>query len=135
MKNILKIAKSGLKLGDKDFYLASGDIHYFRIHPNDWKHRLDLAKDFGLTAIQVYVPWHLHEPKEGEFDFFGGVGELNLRGFLELVKDSGLKIMFRPAPFICSECDLGGLPSWLLKRRGIALRSRDEKYIDPVKNY
>ena len=43
--------------------------------------------------------------------------------------------MFRPAPFICSECDLGGLPSWLLKRRGIALRSRDEKYIDPVKNY
>lgn len=135
MKNILKISKSGLKLGDKDFYLASGDIHYFRIHPNDWKHRLNLAKDFGLTAIQVYVPWHLHEPKEGEFDFYGRVGELNLRGFLDLVKDSGLKIMFRPAPYICSECDLGGLPSWLLKRRGIVFRSRDEKYINPVKSY
>ena len=80
MKNILKIAKSGLNLGAKAFYLASGDIHYFRIHPNDWKHRLDLAKDFGFTAIQVYVPWHLHEPKEGEFDFFRWSRRVEFKG-------------------------------------------------------
>lgn len=31
--------------------------------------RLKLMKDFGLTCVQTYVPWNLHEPKEGQFDF------------------------------------------------------------------
>lgn len=135
MKGVLKISRSDLKLFDKDFYLASGDIHYFRVHPNDWAHRLNLAKDFGLTAIQVYVPWNLHEPKEGKFDFYGGIGELNLKGFLEAVKQAGLKMLFRPAPYICSEFDFGGLPSWLLKKRGIGLRCMDENYINAVERY
>jgi beta-galactosidase len=131
----LEISPSGLRLGGKDFYLASGDLHYFRIHPNDWEKRLQLAKDFGLTAIQTYVPWHLHEAKRGEFDFEGKIGELNLKAFLELVDSMGLKILFRPAPFICSECDMGGLPSWLIAEKDIGLRCCDEDYLAAVKSY
>ena len=35
-------------------------------------------KDFGLTAIQTYVPWNMHEPREDEFCF---QDNLDLAGF------------------------------------------------------
>ena len=75
---------------------------------------LDLAKDFGLNTIQTYVPWNKHEPKKGVFDF---EGMLDLAAYLKLAQEKGLYVMLRCAPYICSEWDLGGLPSWLLKDR------------------
>ena len=71
MKQLLEIKKDSLRLSGEPFFLISGSLHYFRILPYDWKRRLDLAKDFGLTAIQTYVPWNAHEPQPGEFDFSG----------------------------------------------------------------
>ena len=131
----LEIGKSGFKLYGEKFYLASGDIHYFRIHPSSWENVLDLAVDFGLTAIQTYVPWHLHEKKQGHFDFWGQDGELNLKGFLELCDKKGLKVLLRPSPYICSECDMGGLPAWLIKRGREIYRCCDADYINAVENY
>ncbi len=135
MHGKLEIAKSGFKLYGKKFYLASGDIHYFRIHPSSWENILNLAVDFGLTAIQTYVPWHLHEKKQGHFDFWGQDGELNLKGFLELCDKKGLKVLLRPAPYICSECDMGGLPAWLIKGGKEFYRCCDADYINAVENY
>lgn len=134
-KSCLEITKNGFKLYNEDFYLASGDVHYFRIHPSDWEQRLLLAKDFGLTAIQTYVPWHLCEKRPGEFDFFGGAGELDLKAFLTLADSIGLKVLLRPAPYICSECDMGGLPSWLIAQKDIELRCCGEEYLDAVRKY
>jgi beta-galactosidase len=128
----LEILKDGLKLDGKDFYLASGDMHYFRIMPGGWKRRLELMKDFGLTAVQTYIPWNMHEPEKGKFKF---EGILNLRAFIEMVDDTGLKVMLRPSPYICSEWDMGGLPSWLLKSGNICLRSTDPEFMDHVKSY
>lgn len=79
-------------------------------------------KDFGLTAIQTYVPWNLHEPEEGEYCF---EGNLNLAEFLELCGEIGLKVMFRPSVYMCSEWDLGGLPYWLLNKKGVSIRTSD----------
>jgi beta-galactosidase len=70
-EGLLEISQEGLNFNGKPFYLASGDIHYFRIVPQDWDQRLKLMRSFGLTAIQTYVPWNLHEPKPGVFDFAG----------------------------------------------------------------
>ncbi|MDD5603452.1 MAG: beta-galactosidase [Eubacteriales bacterium] len=128
----LEIKKDGLILGGKPFYLASGDMHYFRILPGGWKKRLGLMKDFGLTAVQTYVPWNLHEPEEGVFDF---AGRLDLAAFLELAHDTGLKVMLRPAPFICSEWDFGGLPWWLLKKKDAEVRCMDPDYIVAMSYY
>ncbi len=134
-KTRLEISKSGFKLNDKDFYLASGDIHYFRIHPSDWEQRLLLMKDFGLTAIQVYMPWHLHEPQHKKFDFYGCDGELNFKEFARLADKHELKILLRPAPYICSECDKGGLPAWLNEKKKISVRCCDKDYLKFVKSY
>ena len=59
----LEIRREGLFFDSKPFYLASGDMHYFRVLPGGWRRRLQLMKDFGLTAVQTYVPWNLHEPE------------------------------------------------------------------------
>ena len=132
MKSILNARNGKLYLNDEPFYLASGDIHYFRIHPSQWRERLKLMKDFGLTAVQMYAPWNLHEPKEGVFDFSG---MLDVGAFLDLCDEVGLKVMFRPAPFICAEWDFGGIPSWVAHDRDVLLRSLDERYINAVDGY
>lgn len=128
----LKIHKDGFTLGDKPFYMASGDIHYFRFFKEGWRRRLELMKDFGLTCIQTYVPWNLHEPEKGVFDF---EGNLNVSEFLELCQEIGLKVLFRPSPYICSEWDFGGLPYWLLKDRDMATRTSDERFMSHVREY
>ncbi len=131
-KQILEITKDGLKLGGSDFYLASGDFHYFRTLPGGWARRLELMRDFGLTAVQVYVPWNLHEKNEGEFDFSG---ILDLAAFLREADKAGLKVLLRPSPYICSECDSGGLPWWLLKNKNMSLRCNDSAYIAAIARY
>jgi len=131
-KELLEIKKDGLLLGGKPFYLASGSFHYFRTMPGGWRKRLELMKDFGLTAVQTYVAWNLHEPEEGKFDFSG---MLDLSAFLSLCQEVGLKVMLRPAPFICSEWEFGGMPWWLLKEKNQALRCMDERFTKAVHNF
>ena len=131
-KSILELNKDGIVFDGKPFYLASGDMHYFRFFKEGWKRRLQLMKEFGLTAVQTYVPWNLHEPEEGTFSF---EGNLNLAEFLRLCDEIGLKVMLRPSVYICSEWDFGGLPYWLLNKRGIALRTSDTLFMECVKKY
>ena len=125
----LRITKDGLYLGEKPFYLASGDMHYFRYFKGGWRRRLQLMKDFGLTAVQTYVPWDLHEPEDGEFHF---EDNLDLAAFLELCQEIGLKVMFRPSPYMCSEWDWGGLPYWLANK-DFCIRTCDEGYMQYVR--
>ncbi|MBQ7010085.1 MAG: beta-galactosidase [Clostridia bacterium] len=129
---MFEIRKDDTYLDGKPFRLYTGAIHYFRIHPSDWERRLTLMKDFGLTAASVYVPWNLHERHRGEFDF---TGHLDLAAFLECAAKVGLKVLLRPSPYICSECDMGGLPPFLLKNKDMVLRSSDPAYLAEVERW
>ena len=132
MNRTVEIKKDGVYLSGERFFLLSGDFHYFRTLPDGWKRRLELMKDFGLTAVTTYVPWNLHEPKKNEFNF-SGIADLPL--FLKMADEQGLKVILRCSPYMCAEWEMGGFPSWLLKDRTIALRTRDEKYMDAVASY
>lgn len=127
----LEIRPDGLRLGGAPFYLASGDMHYFRFRRVGWRRRLVLMKEFGLTAVQTYVPWDLHEPEKGQFRFDDA---LDLRAFLALCDEVGLKVMLRPSVYMCSEWDLGGLPYWLL-RENCTLRSSDPVFVAHMQTY
>lgn len=131
MKNLLEIHKDGLTFDDKPFYLASGDMHYFRTLKSGWKRRLQLMKDFGLTAVQTYVPWNLHEPEEGQFCFDG---DLDVAAFLDTCASVGIKVLFRPSGYMCSEWDLGGLPYWLLGKDA-DIRTSDENFMKYLRRY
>ncbi|MBO7762397.1 MAG: beta-galactosidase [Clostridia bacterium] len=109
----------------------AGDIHYFRIYPGGLRRRLTYMKAFGITVLQTYVPWSLHEPEKGQFCFDG---LCDLEGFLKLAQEMGFKVMLRPSPYICSECDFGGLPYWLLKEK-MSVRSHDPRYMKHVADY
>ena len=122
----LILEENGLKLGGRDFYLASGDMHYFRFFKDGWRRRLKLMKDFGLTCVQTYVPWNLHEAEEGQFDFSGN---LDLAAFIRMCGEEGLYVLLRPSPYMCSEWDFGGLPWWLLKHADVKIRCLDEIYM------
>lgn len=131
-KELLEIHKDGLTLGGKPFYIASGDMQYFRFFKGGWRRRLELMKDFGLTCVQTYVPWNLHEPEKGEYHF---EDNLDIAAFIRLCGEVGLKVLLRPSPYMCAEWDLGGLPYWLLKDRSIAIRTSDEGYMRHVRDY
>ncbi len=125
------LSPNQIHIDGKPFELICGDIHYFRIYPGGLRRRLELMKAFGLTAVQTYVPWNLHEPKKGEFCFNG---LCDLEGFLALCAELELKVLLRPSPYICSEWELGGLPPWLL-REGVALRTSDPRYLAHISDY
>uniref|UniRef100_A0A672LJU3 Beta-galactosidase n=1 Tax=Sinocyclocheilus grahami TaxID=75366 RepID=A0A672LJU3_SINGR len=117
-----------LKDGEAFRYI-SGSIHYSRIPRVYWKDRLLKMYMAGLNAIQTYVPWNFHEPVPGQYDFSG---DRDLEHFLQLCQDIGLLVIMRPGPYICAEWDMGGLPSWLLKKKDIVLRSSDPDYLAAV---
>lgn len=124
--------KDTFLLDGKPFTILSGSIHYFRVHPADWRHSLYNLKAMGFNTVETYVPWNLHEPRPGEFDFGGMV---DLARFLDEAAELGLWIIVRPSPFICAEWEWGGLPAWLLADRAMRPRSRDPRFLDAVARY
>lgn len=109
--------------------IISGAIHYARVHPDQWRHRLRMLQAMGADTVETYVPWNLHEPREGEHTF---TGIANLGAFLDLAHEVGLRAIVRPGPYICAEWENGGLPWWLTSRPGIAIRTRDPRYLAAV---
>lgn len=104
-------------------------MHYARVPSTYWRDRLQKMKDCGLNAVQTYVPWNFHELEHGMFDFSG---DKDLAGFLKTAQNVGLLVILRAGPYICGEWDMGGLPSWLLRHKDIALRTSDPIYLSYV---
>ena len=119
-------------IDDNKFKILSGAIHYFRIHPSQWEDTLFNLKSLGFNTVETYIPWNIHEPHEGSFDFNG---IKDIEKFIEVAEKIGLYVILRPTPYICAEWEFGGLPAWLLKDKGIKLRSTDANFIDKVRNY
>ena len=54
-------------------------------------------KALGLNTIQTYVPWNLHEPRPGQFNFNRSA---DLLSFLKLAHELDLLVMLRVGPYI-----------------------------------
>ena len=122
---------SSFYLDGQEFKILSGAIHYFRIQPEDWYHSLYNLKALGFNTVETYVPWNMHEPKKGQFDF---QGILDIEKFLQIAQDLGLYVIVRPSPFICAEWEFGGMPAWLLTE-DMRIRSSDAPYLQAVADY
>lgn len=112
--------------------LLSGAMHYFRVVPEYWRDRLLKLKAMGLNTVETYVPWNLHEPRPGRFRFSG---QLDIVRYLTLAAELDLMAIVRPGPYICSEWDLGGLPSWLLRDPQMRLRCAYPPYLRAVDRF
>lgn len=115
-----------------EYTVISGAMHYFRIPREYWRDRLLKLKECGFNTVETYTAWNLHERREGEFDFSG---MLDIGEYISLAEEVGLNVILRPGPYICSEWEFGGLPSWLLTYRGMSLRSNDGAFLAAVRRY
>ncbi|XP_060086109.1 beta-galactosidase-like [Ylistrum balloti] len=111
----------------KPFRYVSGSIHYSRIPQYYWKDRLLKMYAAGLDAIQVYVPWNVHQPLENKFDFDG---QNDVVQFISMAKEIGLLVVLRAGPYIDGEWEFGGLPAWILQKNpNTVFRTMDPVYI------
>ncbi len=130
---------SDFRIGDDDFLLdgkpfrvLSGALHYFRVHPDQWRDRIRKARQMGLNTIETYVAWNAHAPRAGEFDLSGG---LDLGRFLDDVAAEGMRAIVRPGPYICAEWTNGGLPAWLFASGSVGVRRDEPQYLAAVAEY
>ncbi|XP_045415972.1 beta-galactosidase-1-like protein isoform X3 [Lemur catta] len=114
------------------FRYVSGSLHYFRVPRVLWADRLLKMRMSGLNAIQFYVPWNYHEPHPGVYNFNGS---RNLIAFLHQAAIAKLLVILRPGPYICAEWEMGGLPSWLLQKPKIHLRTSDPDFLAAVDSW
>ncbi|KAK7812737.1 hypothetical protein U0070_012400 [Myodes glareolus] len=133
-------------LEDSTFQIFGGSIHYFRVPREYWRDRLLKMKACGLNTLTTYVPWNLHEPERGKFNFSGNLDleyvvlvlpylVRDRKAFIQLAAKIGLWVILRPGPYICSEIDLGGLPSWLLQDPNMKLRTTYRGFTKAVDLY
>lgn len=125
MRNFV-IEGGTFRLDGQEFRVLSGALHYFRVLPEQWRHRLRMLRAMGLNTVETYVPWNLHEPRPGDFRRMDELG-----AFLDAAAQEGLLAIVRPGPYICAEWDNGGLPSWLTGH----LRTHDPEYLSHVDRF
>ena len=79
----------------RPFRILSGSLHYFRVLPKAWPDRIAQMKRAGLNTIETYVPWNLHEPEMGNYQFSEGLTDLAT--FLKLVHEQEMFAIVRPS--------------------------------------
>ena len=120
-------------LNGKPKRLISGEFHYFRVHPAHWEDRLRRMRTAGLNTITTRVPWNVHEPQQSAFEFHG---MWNLADFMRLVHRLGFLLIVHVGPYIDGDWEFGGLPSWLLRDRHMAVRTASyQPFLDYVNRY
>jgi hypothetical protein len=126
---LLKLDSSSLLLDGKPWTPVMGEFHFARYPENEWREELLKMKAGGIDIVSTYVFWIHHEEIEGQFDWSGS---RNLRHFIQICQEVGLKAFVRCGPWDHGEVRNGGFPDWLLKK-GWKMRSNDTNYLAKTK--
>ena len=100
MTALLEPTADGFLRGGEKHLVISGAIHYFRVHPEQWRDRLRRLVAMGCNTVETYVAWNLHQP-DPETTTFTGIADLGR--FLDIAGEEGLDAIVRPGPYICAE--------------------------------
>jgi hypothetical protein len=92
-------------------HLYAGAMHYWRAEPDAWAPCLRAMHELGFTHVETPVPWRVHEPARGDFDW---TAERDVGAFIALARSIGLGVMIRPGPIAGAELTSFGLPDWVL---------------------
>ncbi len=125
----LSLDSHSLLLNGRPWTPVMGEFHYTRVPANEWREELLRMKAGGIDIVSTYVFWIHHEEVEGQFDW---TERRDLRRFVQLCGEVGLKVIVRCGPWCHGEVRNGGEPDWLLQK-GWKLRSNDPAYLEKVK--
>lgn len=109
--------------------LLCASLFYFRLPREQWRERLEQVRASGYTCVDVYLPWNFHELAPGRWSF---EGRRDVAAFLDLAHETGLYVVARPGPYICSEWDGGALPAWLGLDPELRVRQNEPRYLERV---
>jgi beta-galactosidase len=70
-------------------------MHYWRVDPLRWGACLRAMHGIGFTIVETYVPWRVHEPEPGEYEW---TGRNDLAKFCAAAQAAGLAVVIRPGP-------------------------------------
>lgn len=129
MTALLTPTPEGFLRAGEPHLVISGALHYFRVHPEQWRDRLRRLVAMGCNTVETYVAWNVHQPSREETTF---EGIADLGRFLDLAAEEGLDAIVRPGPYICAEWENGGFPGWILADRNLRLRHRNAPYLQLV---
>ncbi|KAJ3057800.1 dimethyladenosine transferase, partial [Rhizoclosmatium hyalinum] len=132
MKNVTTTSRSVVIDGQPELLLVA-TMHYPRSDPSIWPSLLRRIKAAGNNAVDTYVFWNLHEPREGNYDFETGVADLPR--FLGLAKEAGLHVVLRIGPYVCAEWTMGGFPIWLKQKEGVMFRTWNKVFMDAMSGF
>jgi hypothetical protein len=105
------VTQRKIHAGGEAIPLISGEVHYWRLAPENWRATLRRVRELGLTVVATYVCWDFHETAPGEYDFTGATDpRRDLLGFLDVLRDEGFRVILRPGPYIYSEWANNGVP-------------------------
>ncbi|XP_008852420.1 beta-galactosidase-1-like protein 2 [Nannospalax galili] len=114
------------------FQIISGTMNYFHLPRQYWRSSLQKMQACGFNTLTTYIPWNLHEPVMNRFYF---TENLDFIAFITMTSEVDLWVILCPGPYIGSDLDLGGLPSWLLKDPKMKLRTTYKGFTKAVNWY
>ena len=125
----LALNSQSLLLNGKPWMPVMGEFHYSRYPESEWRDELLKMKAGGIDIVATYVFWNHHEEEEGKWNWSG---QRDLKRFIQLCKETGLKVAVRCGPWCHGEVRNGGVPDWALSK-GWKFRSNDPAYLDHTK--
>ena len=125
----IELDAQGIRIDGRPQLLLCASLFYFRLPPEQWRARLDQVRASGYTCVDVYLPWNFHELTPGQWSFDG---RRDVAAFLDLAHETGLYVIARPGPYICSEWDGGALPAWLGLDPDLRVRQNEPRYLAQV---
>ena len=102
-----KFDARGIVAGERTIPFYAGAMHYWRVEPARWAACLRQMHAIGLTCVETYVPWRVHEVEPGRFEWSGTA---DLPRFLKLAREAGLSVVLRPGPHVNAELTCFGMP-------------------------
>lgn len=118
--------------GGKPVLPVMGEFHYVRMDHRYWRDALLKMKASGVNMVATYVMWSLHEETEGQQNWSGNH---NLRRFIQLCDELGLKVHLRAGPYCNAEMQHGALPEWIVNNKSLVTRSNDPLYLNYSKKW
>ena len=98
----------------------AGAMHYWRVEPERWGACLARLHGLGLTVVETYVPWRVHEPAPGQRAW---TGPNDLARFLRLAQAAGLSVVLRPGPHVNAELTCFGMPDHVVEDPEVQART------------
>ena len=130
LKETISADSQSLMVNGKRVLWAMGEFHYSRYPESEWRSELLKMKAGGISVVSTYVIWIHHEEQSTRWNW---EGDRNLRKFLIICKEVGLKAFVRGGPWVHGEVRNGGFPDWVVS--GFKTRTEDPGYLEEVKNF